>query len=369
MENIKQRIRYIDALRGFTMILVVWGHVMLNMGLGGYNTILGSIFLTFRMPMFFFISGYIAYKGLERWNLSFYKQMMRKKAFVQIVPALIFFTLFTICYHGSFNVLEKGWGGYWFTFVLFEMFCIYFTMSLICKYTMPLVLDVSMIVFSLLGIAWLVISSRNGALDSFFCTENLAKYLQFFTFGILARKYNKLFLKFISSDYVRTSIIAAFVIFLVISINTVYTISNPFIHSLVHDELVRYAGLITLFIFFFIKKDFFDTSNHITNSLLFIGRRTLDIYLLHYFLIPQMPWLTKYLESSNVILLQFVITGIVSLLVVAVCLLISEIIRSSNALAYFCFGAKTKNVLTKNEENHTCLYGIAVTGVCEEDAA
>lgn len=58
-----ERIRYIDALRGFTMLLVVFGHVMMfTFGIGGYNSVIGSFFLTFRMPMFFFISGYIAYK-------------------------------------------------------------------------------------------------------------------------------------------------------------------------------------------------------------------------------------------------------------------------------------------------------------------
>ena len=223
-------------------------------------------------------------------------------------------------------------------------------MSLISKYTTPLVLDASMIVFSLLGIAWLGISSRNGALDSFLCTENLAKYFQFFTFGIITKKYNNLFLKLISSDYVRATIITAFIILLVISINSIYTISNPLIHSFVHDEMVRYAGLMTIFIFFFIKKDFFDTSNYITDSLSFIGRRTLDIYLLHYFLVPQMPWFTNYLDSSNVVLLQLIVSGLISLLVVAVCLFISEVIRSSNTLAYFCFGAKTNNKNFINSE-------------------
>ena len=179
-------------------------------------------------------------------------------------------------------------------------------------------------------------------LDKILCTENLAKYLQFFTFGILTKKYNKSFLKIISSDYVRAGIIAAFIIFLVISIDKVYTFNNSLLYQLVHDELVRYTGLLTIFVFFYVKKEFFDTSNYITNSLLFIGRRTLDIYLIHFLLIPKMPWLTKYLESSNVILLQFVITAFISLLVIGVCLLISEIIRSSNILAYICFGAKKK---------------------------
>ena len=346
MEIQKKRIRYIDALRGFTMILVVWGHVMLAMGLGGYSTVLGSIFLTFRMPMFFFISGYIAYKSLERWDFSLYKQLMCKKAFVQIIPALIFFTLFSICHHSTFNVLEKGWLGYWFTFVLFEMFCIYFTASLISKYTSPLVLDISMIVFSLLGIVWLVVSKRDGYFNQILCTENFAKYFQFFTFGILTKKYNKSFLKFISSDYARAGIITAFIIFLVISIDKIYTFQNALLYQLVHDELVRYAGLLTVFIFFFMKKEFFDKSNNITNSLLFIGRRTLDIYLIHFMLIPKMPWLTKYVESSDAVLLQLVISVIISLLVVGVCLLISEIIRSSNTLAYYCFGVKNTKTIS-----------------------
>ena len=51
-----ERIRYIDALRGFTMLLVVFGHVMMTtFGIGGYNTVIGCFFLTFRMPMFFFM--------------------------------------------------------------------------------------------------------------------------------------------------------------------------------------------------------------------------------------------------------------------------------------------------------------------------
>lgn len=55
---IKLRINYIDALRGFTMILVVVGHVIgRSLGLGGYDSVISSIILTFRMPMFFFISG------------------------------------------------------------------------------------------------------------------------------------------------------------------------------------------------------------------------------------------------------------------------------------------------------------------------
>ena len=55
----KKRIEYIDAMRGFTMLLVVFGHVLTH-GLNNYSegSVVYSFFQTFRMPMFFFISGY-----------------------------------------------------------------------------------------------------------------------------------------------------------------------------------------------------------------------------------------------------------------------------------------------------------------------
>ena len=71
MTKFNKRIQYIDALRGFTMILVVFAHVLLwTFNLGNHETVIGSLFITFRMPMFFFISGYISYKSTQLWTYS-----------------------------------------------------------------------------------------------------------------------------------------------------------------------------------------------------------------------------------------------------------------------------------------------------------
>lgn len=61
--NKTKRIEYIDALRGFTIILVIYAHVVFS----SYGENGGSlesfsfndIFLSFRMPLFFFISGFV----------------------------------------------------------------------------------------------------------------------------------------------------------------------------------------------------------------------------------------------------------------------------------------------------------------------
>ena len=75
-----QRIGYIDALRGFTMLLVVFSHIETFCYDIPFNeSILSSLFITFRMPMFFFISGYIAYKK-ELWNFGTYKKKTYKES-------------------------------------------------------------------------------------------------------------------------------------------------------------------------------------------------------------------------------------------------------------------------------------------------
>ena len=50
------RIGYIDALRGMTMILVVYFHIAAY-GFGSYELGYNDIIERFRMPTFFFISG------------------------------------------------------------------------------------------------------------------------------------------------------------------------------------------------------------------------------------------------------------------------------------------------------------------------
>lgn len=54
----KPRLGWLDALRGFTMILVVTNHVALkSFGMQIRWSAALQFFLLFRMPLFFFISG------------------------------------------------------------------------------------------------------------------------------------------------------------------------------------------------------------------------------------------------------------------------------------------------------------------------
>ena len=184
------RLAYVDALRGFTMFLVVFNHVIfLSFGTDG-REVTSAFFGLFRMPMFFFISGFVGYKALEHWTAGFYARRVRQKLVVQIIPALFFFTLYTLCHGGNpLDALHVGFGGYWFTFVLLEMLLTYFTLSLLARHTHNRVLDVGLVLLAL-GLGYLSMGNRNDtALEHVLSLESFLFFFQFFAMGVLCRRY------------------------------------------------------------------------------------------------------------------------------------------------------------------------------------
>ena len=126
----KKRIEYIDALRGMTMILVVFSHVEMSTFDFNTPTFVNDLFISFRMPLFFFISGFIAYKANIEWSKQTWWQMSRKKLLVQLIPTFIFGLIHAYAYQGvDFRefIINDHKLGYWFTIALLEIFLIVYT--------------------------------------------------------------------------------------------------------------------------------------------------------------------------------------------------------------------------------------------------
>jgi fucose 4-O-acetylase-like acetyltransferase len=60
--------------------------------------------LLFRMPLFFFVSGFLVYKAAQVWDANNLGQLLVKKFKVQIIPTACFFFLF--CAMMSPNFVE-----------------------------------------------------------------------------------------------------------------------------------------------------------------------------------------------------------------------------------------------------------------------
>lgn len=116
----KQRVTYIDQLKGFAILLVVIGHVLeycFTSADSGYESIWHELIYTFHMPLFAFLSGFFM-KGINSWN------SLRMKTERLLIPFLSI---------GSLYVLWRGFSlqsffmspfkyGYWYLWVMFLAF-------------------------------------------------------------------------------------------------------------------------------------------------------------------------------------------------------------------------------------------------------
>ena len=120
------RIEYIDAMRGFTMLLVVCSHVEVFM-ISEPTYSLNELFGQFRMPLFFFVSGFVFYKNDKHWGKDEVREFFKNKIIVQVLSPLLF--MFIHCYLCGTSFADAVCStlkiGYWFTFVLFEFFVLY----------------------------------------------------------------------------------------------------------------------------------------------------------------------------------------------------------------------------------------------------
>ena len=353
----KKRIEWIDAMRGFTMIMVVFSHMEL-FGID-YNTHfsgLNGFFISFRMPLFFFISGFVSFKCSEIWSFEHYRTKLLEKTRIQLIPTLLFGLLYAslVFAHREeitpyeaiilfFNKSTKL--GYWFTLALLGMLAIYYTVSLTlnkCKLvTRQIVLVVIAFILYYLSFRSNTHFEHNTP-ARLLCLYRIFLYFQFFIFGNLVSCYREKFFKLLDNKYVITTILLLFAATYIIYYHQtdigqgrMYLPSTKLL-----AEGVAYLGITTVVAVFRHYEDFFSQKTRIGRSLQYIGRRTLDIYLLHYFLIPSIPQIGNFFKSYNNFVLEATTVVALSLIVILFCLIISNIIRISPLLAHYLFGAK-----------------------------
>ena len=364
-----KRIGYIDAMRGFTMILVVYSHVC-NFCLGDRNIAFNDVLFLFRLPCFFFISGWLFqgtwgkgtvpsvssvadYTGTvpkKTWSI------IKHKFMVQIVPTLIFLFFLSPppAYFHQFGAFK---GGYWFTFALFYFFIIYMLMSWPFRHRKSRKSDIIMLLLTLaisMSAYWYDINYHRLTLtysDSpvfryvtdllGFLSYIIWRFYLFFFLGTLARKYFPQFLKIASNGKVMTVIVICF--FAISQIPQ----SDIFFREYFKFSIGGILGMTIIFAlfrylytscFFSPLSSFF---HHPSSILKFVGTRTLDIYLLHYFFLPEFlrPHATQLLTTIPSPLLPIVVL-LVALVVVALCLATCYILRLSPFLGRYLFGAK-----------------------------
>lgn len=348
MEKINKRIEYIDALRGFTMILVVFSHVEV-LGIAMPSTVLGQVFQHFRMPLFFFISGYISQKRSNINNAQEWFSSVTKKVKIQLLPTLFFGIIFTYCYlHRDIYelLLHKSKYGYWFTICLLWMFVILYTLTLLTKKCSNRKKVLTLVATSMFLYALKTIFNNYETLRTLgdiLCLHQLLMYFHFFSAGYIAAMYKEHFNRCLNNQFIIMFAIAVFIVLSYVAINfddAEWSSGLMRIYRLMSFPLLGYAGIIIVYNYFRVYEDSFSTSKPLGRILQYIGKRTLDIYMLHYFFLPQLPQLELIFSNPQNSVLELSVCIILSLMIVGICLIVSNVLRTSPIIARNLFGAK-----------------------------
>ena len=362
------RIEWLDAMRGFTMILVVAYHVAQFGFVENEKTSAALPFLVlFRMPLFFFVSGFLAYKANFVWNLKNTVPLVLKKLHVQIIPAIIFLGIFIVFkskhsfWDGLLNALKSPTkDGYWFTWVLLQMFLIYYTISIIAHYLKKIKEKVSgknsqlsTFNFQLSMIFWIIVwllsiaayetlylpkqfSYHKAPFFAYTSLVQTIRFMQFFLLGNIVHRYWEKIQKLFDSVWF-FPLVTTLAVICCADIFRWHTLK--FAWTNLPRTTAMYSLLLMVVMFFRYNKKWFTMEHPLGRALQYTGQRTLDVYLLHFLLIPSMPFIGTWLNAHHPnFLIDLLLSVGVALPIVAMCLLISHLLHTSKPLGKFLFG-------------------------------
>lgn len=300
-------------------------------GLETYDTLSGLMLYSFNMPLFFFVSGFLAYKVGFSVRGTF-KNIWNKFVFL-VIPAVIFFAFRAIKDGNSpLDLLSMGAGGYWFTITLWECFLLYYIFSLLVKY--KTLRDIVLILVALAGVGFLSVFGDWG--PKLLDLNRLTKYFQFFVIGVLAMKYKNTYILLTNNNWLKAVVLVVFFA-LLFTINSDYW-PQPAFH-LIRDVVLRYLGTFAVVSWFVCHSDTYNSDSRFNRLVLDIGKKSLPIYLLQYFFLPDFLTFTTFVEGLNGITMHLV-SFTFAIVILAVCYVFISILSNSRIIKRYVLGLK-----------------------------
>lgn len=334
------RLRVFDAMRGFSMLLVIMGHVMMLCGLEATDITLFGVIVTFNMPIFFLMSGYFAYKPVAGWTPRKLGGNLRLKISALVVCTLVFYAL--LYYSRSQDPLgwiQKGFGSYWFTITLFEIFLTYYAAILISK---ALRRDLILPFMVSVALAGLVLMIWNPWSEQHWWNvvggSNYCLYMQYFTMGMLFKRYKNAFVRVLTDGRVAGLLMVVYVGLLCFMHSNME--QYGLIGRIYRVFALPYTGVWMVISLFLMAKEYFDRKNPVSDGLCLIGERSLEIYMIHYFFLPPMPFMHDWLAPNSMVLFQLLISVGIALPIIGICIVLGSMIRKSGVLAELLFGVR-----------------------------
>lgn len=176
------RLLYFDQMKELAILLVVVGHVI-QFSFGFKHSDVVNALAVFHMPIFFYVSGYLAYKT-QLTN----KQLLRRLIYkVLNLSVPLFVVGLSYCLFKQIDIVEwitSGFGGYWFLYVLLLLTIFFMLFEKLVYRAKKWYLYVILYLMPYIVIIYLKYNGFFGEI-----VNNLVAYYRYYLIGWMCHKY------------------------------------------------------------------------------------------------------------------------------------------------------------------------------------
>ncbi len=259
-----------------------------------------------------------------------------------LLPTLLMFLIYVYCYWGTYDRLVYcAFGeykfGYWFTFALFLMNLVHWGVSALAgklpvcdsnrsKLLLLLIAVMAVVLVGLKDWDW---NSNRATLANWFSLRLIAMYFPFYFMGIVCRRYEQLFHKMIANGYITGMVTIAFAL-------TMLHTGGGFYFALLQETL----GVTLLYSLCYVCRNTLSDNTFVGRQLALIGRNTLPIYLIHYFMFLglKFPVAGAVFDIHSQWLVVFFVAALLTLFVVYASIGMTKILVVSSPLRRVLIG-------------------------------
>ena len=325
----KQRIDYIDRMKGLAIFLVVMGHVY-GMAFAQSDDVVYRVISSFHMPLFMFLSGLVAYSGATTpfWNLI----KLGRKLRGLLLPLIVFGMCFTMTFSRNFGTglgefLESpNKNGYWY---LMSLAVFYVSLSLYrLNVKQKWYIDVALTIAIWGGM--FALWKYTAQTKDYFCMLNCGNFYPFFMLGVMTTKYN-LLNKMHKVNWLFSLCIVAYAF--------LFCVDMPF-HALVSLNKHIFLPFCMVYIVVTLFVGRHGATSYGEKILDFVGKRTLDIYVIHYFFISMIHLkdLGNNWGGTENSLLMFIVAIGLSVVITALSIGVGYVLHQGRIIEKFVYG-------------------------------
>lgn len=305
------------------------GHVY-GMAFAQFDDVAYRVISSFHMLLFMFLSGLVACSGVVApyWGIG----KLSKKLKGLLLPLIVFGMCFTTTISKDFLTSLIGFlespnkNGYWYlmTLVVFYVSLSLYRLNVKQKWYIDVVLAIA--IWGGMFTLW----KYTAQTKDYFCMLNCGNFYPFFILGVMTTKYNLLD-KMHKANWLFSLCIVAYAF--------LFCVDMPF-HALVSLNKHIFLPFCMVYIVVTLFVGRHGAMSYGEKILDFVGKRTLDIYVIHYFFISMIHLkdLGNNWEVTDNSLLMFIVAIGLSVVITALSIGVGYILHKGKIIEKFVYG-------------------------------